>query len=101
MDPVKYGNGSCQRAPMPNPRAAAVSSLAFRFSDALVNAVPQACAKSVLNSGCVPRFGSVGLLEKVSPPTVLAARHGVGVLVRNPVASSAAVDTMVKACPGR
>src|SRR5260370_39743721 len=59
-DPGKAVSGSFQLAPRPKVAAAAASWPASILRESPVNAVPQACAKSVLNGGWVPRAGSAG-----------------------------------------
>src|SRR6185437_14920407 len=101
MAPVNAGIGSRHGTPMPSFAASAVRLRGESPYDRPVKAVLQACAKSVLRSGPEPRLGSGGMLEKVCPPTRFVLLHGAWVLnFADPVVSMAAVETIVKVCPG-
>jgi hypothetical protein len=58
-------------------------------------------AKSVLNVGSGPSPRSFGWFVKVRPPTWLLDMHGICALTLKPSPISAAVETRLKACPGR
>ena len=67
----------------------------------MANAVEQPAAKSVLNVGSGPSPHCFGWFVKVRPPTSLLAMHGICVLMLKPSPISAAVETRLKAWPGR
>ena len=85
---------------MPKLFAALVSWALVSRSDSVVNAVEQPAAKSVLNVGSGPSPRCFGWFVKVRPPTSFALWHGTCVFTLRPLASSAAVETIVNAGPG-
>ena len=91
---------SCHLAPIPKSVAAVARSCAVSCIDRPAKAVPQACAKSTENSGWAPRSASTGWLEKLWPPTLFCALHGIRLVTSKPLCSRAAVEMMVKAWPG-
>src|SRR5262245_51410245 len=98
-DPENPGSGNCQRRPKPNPSAALLSFAALSPWDSPLNAVTHDFAKSAAN--VAPGFlACAGTLRKLCPPTELTGLQGMVLFVATPLASSAAVDTMVKAPPG-
>ena len=78
-DPENALSGSFQFAPSPKFEALLASRDPVSREDRPVNAVPQDCAKSLLNGGCAPSRGVAGTLLKMRPPTLVLDRHGIGV----------------------